>query len=81
MTRRILLALLALTTSVLVAAVIPLGFKATGQELSSYIDDARAVARSAAAVAEEGLADHKPSPDMGRVLAAARRDGDTLVVL
>ncbi len=81
MTKRILLALLALTTSVLVAAVIPLGFKATGQQLSSYIDDARAVARSAAAVAEEGLADHDPSPDMGPVLAAARHDGDTLVIL
>ena len=81
MTRRILLALLALTTSVLVAAVIPLGFKAAGHELSSYVDDARAVARSAASVAEEGLADHKPSPDMGRVLAAARHDGDTLVIL
>ncbi len=80
MTRRILLALLTLTTSVLVAAVIPLGFKATGQELSTYIDDARAVARAAAAVAEERLADHDPDPDMGRVLATARRDGDTLVV-
>jgi signal transduction histidine kinase len=80
-TRRILLALLALTTSVLVAAVIPLGFKAAGHELSSYVDDARAIARSAAAVAEEGMADHKPSPEMGRVLATARGDGDTLVIL
>lgn len=81
MTRRILFALLALTTSVLVAAVIPLGFKAAGHELSAYVDDARAVAGAAAAVAEEQLADHKPSPDMGRVLAAARRDGDTLIIL
>ena len=81
MTRRILLALLALTTSVLVAAVIPLGFKATEQELSTYKDDARAVARAAAAVSEERLADHDPSPDMGRVLATARREGDALVVL
>jgi len=80
-TKRILLALLALTTSVLVAAVIPLGFKAAGHELSSYVDDARAVARSAAAVAEEGLADNKPSPEMARVLAMALRDGDTLVIL
>jgi signal transduction histidine kinase len=79
--KRILFALLALTTSVLVAAVIPLGFKAAGHELSSYVDDARAVARSAASVAEEGLADHKLSPEMARVLAAARRDGDTLVIL
>ena len=67
--------------SVLVAAVIPLGFKATGHELHSYVDDARAVARSAAAVAEEQLADNRPSPDTGRVLAAARREGDTLVIL
>jgi len=80
-TGRILLALLALTTSVLIAAVIPLGVKAAGHELSSYVDDARAVARSAAAVAEEGLADHKPSPDMGGVLAVARHGGDTLVIL
>jgi signal transduction histidine kinase len=80
-TRRILLALLALTTSVLVAAVIPLGFKAAGHELTSYVDDARAVARSAASVAEEGLADHKQSPEMARVLAMALRDDDTLVIL
>jgi signal transduction histidine kinase len=81
LTRRILIALLALTMSVLVAAVIPLGFKATSHELRSYLDDAQAVTRSAAAVAEEQLADHRPSPDMGRILAAARRTGDTLVIL
>jgi signal transduction histidine kinase len=60
--------------------VIPLGVKASGHELRAYTDDARAVARSAAAVAEEQLADHRPSPEMSSVLAAARRDGDTLVV-
>ncbi len=81
MTRRVLFALLALTTSVLVAAVIPLGFKAAGQELNAYVDDTRAAARAAAAVAEEGLADHDPNPDLGRVLAAARRGADTLVIL
>jgi signal transduction histidine kinase len=81
LTRRILLALLALTMSVLVAAVIPLGFKATGYELHSYVDDARAMTRSAAAVAEEQLADDRPSPNTARVLASARRNGDSLVIL
>jgi signal transduction histidine kinase len=81
LTRRILLALLALTMSVLVAAVIPLGFKATSYALHSYVDDARAMTRSAAAVAEEQLADGRPSPNTARVLAAARRGGDSLVIL
>ncbi len=81
MTRRVLVALLALTTSVLVAAVIPLGLKATDHELSAYVDDARAVTRSAASVAEEQLADHRRSADVGRLVAASRRAGDTLVIL
>lgn len=81
MTRRILLALLALVVSVLVAAVIPLGKKAAQDQQNSYVDDARAVARAAAAVAEEQLADHHPNPAMSRVLAAARRDRDTLVIM
>ncbi len=81
MTKRILLALLALIITVLVAAVIPLGFNAAGHDRHSYVEDARAAARAAAAVTEEQLADHHPSPDMGRVLAAAERVGDTLVIM
>ncbi len=81
MTGRILLALLALTASLLVGAVVPLGLKATAHDRASFIDDTKATARSAAAVAEEQLADNHPVPAMASVLAAARRKGDDLLVL
>jgi len=80
-TQRILLALLALTTALLVGAVVPLGLKATAHDRASFIDDTRATARSAAAVAEEQLADRHPDREMGSVIAAARREGDDLLVL
>ena len=81
MTQRILLALLALTTALLVGAVVPLGLKATAHDRASFIDDTRATARSAAAVAEEQLADNRADPAIGSVVAAARREGDDLLVL
>ena len=81
MTRRILLALLALTASLLVGAVVPLGLKATAHDRASFIDDTKATARSAAAVAEERLADRRADPGMSSVAAAARREGDDLAVL
>jgi signal transduction histidine kinase len=80
-TQRILLALLALTASLLVGAVVPLGLKATAHDRASFLDDTRATARSAAAVAEEQLADNHPDPEMASVLAAARREGDNLLVV
>jgi signal transduction histidine kinase len=80
-TQRILLALLALTASLLVGAVVPLGLKATAHDRASFLDDTRATARSAAAVAEEQLADNHPDPGMASVLAAARREGDDLLVV
>lgn len=81
MTGRILLALLALTASLLVGAVVPLGLKATAHDRAAFIDDTRATARSAAAVAEERLADGRADPEMASVAAAARREGDDLLVL
>lgn len=81
MTGRILLALLALTASLLVGAVVPLGLKATAHDRASFIDDTRATALSAAAVAEEQLADNRADPQMASVLAAARRENDDLLVL
>jgi signal transduction histidine kinase len=80
-TGRILLALLALTGTLLVGAVVPLGLKATAHDRASFIEDTNATALSDAAVAEERLADGEPDPALASVAAAARRAGDDLLVL
>jgi signal transduction histidine kinase len=56
MTRRILLALLALTATILVAAVVPLAVKATQHDQQSYVSATEAAAHSLAAVANDKLA-------------------------
>jgi hypothetical protein len=66
--RRLLLALVGLTAAILIGAVIPLGYKASGHDYSSYIEDAQSRARMTAAAAEELLADHLA----GSALAAVR---------
>jgi hypothetical protein len=50
-TRRIVLALLLLTATVLVAAVVPLALKAAAHERDSFVNDAAGSARSVAAIA------------------------------
>ena len=82
MTRRILLALLALTAAVLVAAVVPLALKAAAHERDAFINDTAATARSIAAIAEERLGDHTNDPTaLSAALRAAAREGDELLVL
>jgi len=80
-TRRIVLALLALTATVLVAAVLPLAFNAAAHERDAFINDAAATARSLAVLAEERLGDHTASPALSAALLSAARQHDELLVL
>lgn len=81
MTRRIILALVALTAAVLAAAVVPLAFNATAHERDSFVNDAAGTARSLAVLAEERLGDHTPDPALsGAVLSAARQHDELLVL-
>ena len=81
MTRRIVLALVALTATVLIAAVVPLAFNAAAHERDAFINDAAATARSLAAIAEERLGDHAADPALTAALVAAAREHDELLVL
>jgi signal transduction histidine kinase len=80
-THRILLALIALTTTLLVAVVVPLALKAAAHERDSYINDAAATARSVAAIAEEKLGGHRADPELTSAVVSAARQGDELLVL
>jgi signal transduction histidine kinase len=79
--RRLLLAFLGLTTVILIGAVAPLGLQASAHDYSAYVEDTQAQARTAAAAAEELLADHLREGGLGQDLAAARRAGDSAAVL
>jgi signal transduction histidine kinase len=80
-TRRIILALLALTAAVLAAAVVPLAFGAAAHERDAFVNDAAATARSLAALAEERLGDHTADPALSNALLSAARQHDELLVL
>jgi signal transduction histidine kinase len=80
-TRRIVLALVALTATVLIAAVVPLAFNAAAHERDAFVNDAAATARSLAAIAEERLGDHAADPALNAALVAAAREHDELLVL
>jgi signal transduction histidine kinase len=81
-TRRIVLALVALTAAVLVAAVVPLALKAAAHERDQFVNDAAATARSVAAIAEERLGDHAADPELSQaLLSAAAHEHDEIEVL
>jgi len=80
-TRRIILALLALTAAVLAAAVVPLAFGAAAHERDAFVNDAASTARSLAAIAEERLGDHAADPALSNALLSAARQHDELLVL
>ena len=81
MTRRIVLALLALTATVLVAAVVPLALKAAAHERDAFAADAESTARSVAAIAAERLSGHATNPTLTAALLSAARQHDELLVL
>jgi HAMP domain-containing protein len=79
--RRLLLAFLGLTTLILVGAVAPLGLQASAHDYSAYVEDTQAQARTAAAAAEELLADHLHDSELGQDLAAVRRAAGSAAIL
>jgi len=79
--RRLLLALVGLTGAILIGAVIPLGLRASAHDYNGYVEDSQSRARTAAAAAEELLADRLSGRELGQDLAAAARSGDGLAVL
>jgi signal transduction histidine kinase len=80
-TRRIVLALLALTATVLVAAVVPLALKAAAHEREAFADDAASAARSVAAIAAARISGHAPNPALSAALLSAARQHDELLVV
>ena len=81
MTRRIVLALLALTATVLVAAVVPLALKAAAHEREAFADDAASAARSVAAIAAARISGHGADPALSAALLSAARQHDELLVV
>src|SRR5690348_258438 len=80
MTRRILLALLALTATLLVAAVVPLAVKATQHDQQSFVSATEAAAHSLAAVADEHLGKNAHDPRFQAAVGTYASQGDEVVV-
>ncbi|MBO0805786.1 MAG: HAMP domain-containing histidine kinase [Nocardiopsaceae bacterium] len=81
MTRRILLALLALTAAVLAGAVIPLALQAVAHEREAFVNSVQDSTHSIAVISEDKLADHQPSSSLSRAVEIAARQDDELLVL
>jgi signal transduction histidine kinase len=80
-TRRILIALIALTTAVLVGAVVPLASQAAAHERDAFINSAEATARSIAIISEDKLGEHSVDPALAGAIRGAARQGDEVLVL
>jgi signal transduction histidine kinase len=80
-TRRIVLALLALTVAVLVGAVVPLALQAVAHERDAFINATEATARSVAVIAEDKLGDHAADPALQAAVSSATKQDDELLVL
>lgn len=80
MTKRILAALLALTATILIAAVVPLAVKATQHDQESYVSATEATAHSLAAVADENLSENKVDAHFQAAMRPYRNQGDEIVI-
>lgn len=76
MTRRIVLAILALICALLATVAVPLGLITAAHDRQDYRDQAAATARSLAGVAEEKLADHERGAALARTITQIRGRGD-----
>jgi signal transduction histidine kinase len=76
MTRRIVLAILALICVLLATVAVPLGLITAAHDRQDYRDQAAATARSLAGVAEEKLADHERGAALTRTITQIRGSGD-----
>jgi signal transduction histidine kinase len=79
-TRRILGVLLALTAALLIAAVVPLGLKATQHDQESYTNAAEADAHSLAGIAAENLGDNITDPRFQALMRSYYGQGDELLL-
>ena len=80
MTRRIVLAILAVICALLGAVVIPLGLITAQHDRQDFRDQAVSTARSLASVAEEKLGDHESGAALTAAMAQLRGDGDQVAV-
>jgi len=80
-TRRIAIALMLLTATILVAAVVPLALGAIAHERDAYVQDTARTARSIAIIAEERLEDDGTDLALSQALLSAAREHDELLVL
>jgi signal transduction histidine kinase len=82
MTRRVAAALLALTVTILIAAVVPLALGAIAHERDSFLQDTARTAASIAGLAEARLGDHDTDyRTLSAALRTAARHGDELLIL
>jgi len=79
-TRRILAALLALTATLLVAAVVPLALKTTQHDQESYTSAAEADAHSLAAIAINNLSANATDPHFQNALRSFSKQGDGVLL-
>jgi len=82
MTRRVAAALIVLTLTLLVAAVVPLALGAIAHERDSFVEDTARTTASIAGLAEERLGDHvADDPALNAAIRTASRQGDGLLIL
>jgi signal transduction histidine kinase len=80
-TRRIVLALLALTAAVLIGAVVPLALQAVAHIKDAFINSATSTARSVALIAEDKIGSQAELPALRAAVRSAARQDDELVIL
>lgn len=80
MTRRVVLAVMALVTALLVLTVVPLGLSLAGRERASFRAGTVAADHTLAAAAEEHLSDNTSTTSMRGLLDRATRGGDCAAV-
>jgi signal transduction histidine kinase len=81
MTRRIILAILALICALLATVVVPLGLITAAHDRHDYSAQAVATARSLASVAEEKLADHDHGAALTTAISQIRGRGDQVAIV
>jgi signal transduction histidine kinase len=83
MTRRILLALLALIIALVVGAMVPLGFNATGHDRNSFTQDTIGTVRTYAAIVTPTLSGTRTTNNISltKALNEVRKTGNEMLVL
>ena len=80
MTRRIIIAVMALITALLAILAVPLGLLTAAQERRAFTDETTATAIALANVAEERIGDRVRSPALDRSVSSLARHGDRVAV-